>query len=656
MMKFIRLFSVISLLLSLTGSAVLAEEMRIQDNLYRAVNQEWIDQAELTPFYPVVDNSTEIDDELSLTLHTDLFEMIIGEREIPSAALEQFVQFYYIASNFERREADGAEPLKPYLEKIAQIQSLSDLQKNAAEFQLLGIPLPFQVGLTEDLEDSTRYTVFLSEPSLFTYSADESDRIAENKLLKEIYTQSKVALLEEVGYSHEEATNLIEQALLFESVIRPYLLTVEQESDYATNYFPKQTDELTAYSKNIQFDRIVNELFEQEVSQVVLSNEKYFEMFDFFVLPERLEALKAWMTVGFIQSNADYLTDEMRLLNEQYENALLGITESLQQEDAAYSLAFEYFEEPIGIYYGQTYFGQEAKQDVENMAQTIIEAYKERLRHNDWLTQSTIEAAIHKLDALEVYIGYPTYQPYVYTSDMFDLEDSLFNTMMRLQRFYQEMSYASLDEPVDKTAWVASGHEINAFYSPTQNAIYFPAGYLNAPNYSLDQSVSEKYGGLGATIGHEITHAFDPQGAKFDAFGNKKDWWTPEDFDHYQGLAQRMVLQWDMLTYAGERIDGSLTLAENVADAGGLAVAIDALQKQAGDDADMQVFFESWAKSWRQKLTPEYERELIRWDTHAPNELRTNVTVQNNDLFHEVFGVKKGDGMYLAPEERSTIW
>ena len=209
-------------------------------------------------------------------------------------------------------------------------------------------------------------------------------------------------------------------------------------------------------------------------------------------------------------------------------------------------------------------------------------------------------------------------------------------------------------DPVDRSEWPLSAHTVNAMYAPTSNSINFPAAILQAPYYSTEQSISANYGGIGAVIAHEISHAFDPNGSKFDENGSLANWWTQEDLETFSALSQAMVEEFDGLSCDGATVNGLLTVTENVADAGGLSCSLEALKQEEG--ADLEAFFTNWATIWRSKSTPEYAAMAATMDVHAPSKLRANIQLQNIDEFYTTFGITEGDGMYRAPEDRVSIW
>ena len=214
--------------------------------------------------------------------------------------------------------------------------------------------------------------------------------------------------------------------------------------------------------------------------------------------------------------------------------------------------------------------------------------------------------------------------------------------------------FSRWNKPVDRMRWEMSAATVNAYYHPFKNIIVFPAAILQAPFYSLKQSSSENYGGIGAVIAHEISHAFDNNGALFDELGNLNNWWSEEDSAHFKQLAQKMIKEFDGIEFAGQKVNGKLTVSENIADAGGLSCALEAAKQE--DDFDAKKFFINWATIWRMKATKQYEQLLLSIDVHAPQKLRANVQAENLDDFYSAFNIQSNDPMFKAPEDRVNIW
>lgn len=270
------------------------------------------------------------------------------------------------------------------------------------------------------------------------------------------------------------------------------------------------------------------------------------------------------------------------------------------------------------------------------------------------LKKETIDKAITKLNVITPHIGYPDKLPETYAKKQIDENLSLVENVSNLSKITIAYSWSKWNKPVDQTEWHMPAHMVNAYYNPQQNQIVFPAAILQAPFYSLEQSSSANYGGIGSVIAHEISHAFDTNGASFDEHGSLNNWWTQEDYDAFKERTNKVVEQFDGIDFAGGKINGKLTVSENVADLGGLSAALEAAKSD--DDFSAEAYFTNYARIWRMKARDEYMQLLLSVDVHAPGKLRTNVQLPNFDDFFETFGIKEGDGMWRAPKDRVIIW
>ena len=284
----------------------------------------------------------------------------------------------------------------------------------------------------------------------------------------------------------------------------------------------------------------------------------------------------------------------------------------------------------------------------------IIEAYKGRMKKNTFLQEETKEKAILKLDTIAIKMGYPDKIDEFYSSLKVEDEDPLFVTLLKLSSKSILHSLEKLNKPVDRSEWGMPGHMVNACYNPFSNDITFPAAILQKPFYSLKQSESENLGGIGAVIGHEISHAFDNNGASFDEKGNLANWWKEEDYRAFKELTKKMIEEFDGIDFYGGKVNGELIVSENIADNGGMGVTISIMHELK--DASFQDYFRNWAKVWCMKAKPQYIQLLLTNDVHAPAELRANMQPRNFEEWYEAFHVTEKDGMYIAPEKRVRIW
>ncbi len=324
--------------------------------------------------------------------------------------------------------------------------------------------------------------------------------------------------------------------------------------------------------------------------------------------------------------------------------------------------------EAIGKLYTEEYFPEEAKEKAMEMVDNIMLAMGDRIRNLDWMTEETKEKALEKLGTFEVKIGFPDkWKDYAELEVVGNPETGSFiENVFHSAKFRFEDNIDKLGKPIDKKEWFMSPQTVNAYYNPTWNEIVFPAGILQPPFYDFKADAAVNYGGIGAVIGHEISHGFDDQGSRYDAQGNLRNWWQDEDLNNFTSRTVQLVAQYNAYEpLEGTNVKGELTLGENIGDLGGLLVAFDGLQKyfeQHGKPGEIdgftpeQRFFISWATIWRTKSREEALRTQIQTDPHSPAQYRGNGPLENMDEFYKAFKVNEGDGMYKAPEERVRIW
>jgi putative endopeptidase len=309
-------------------------------------------------------------------------------------------------------------------------------------------------------------------------------------------------------------------------------------------------------------------------------------------------------------------------------------------------------------------FSPQARDEIEDLVQHLIAAFRLRLEQNPWMSDATRAEAIAKLDMLSVKVGYPDEWA---TYDDVEIGDTLFDTVASAWDAMNAQDLALIGEPVDRDTWHLPAFEVNAYYDPTMNEIVFPAGILQPPLYDPEADLASNYGAIGAVIGHEITHAFDLSGSQFDGNGNLYDWWSEDDVSAFADLNQRVVEHYSTIeVLPGLVVDGDLTVTENVADLGGVQVAYDglvlALAEQGEADGRLwpytqeQRFFLAWATTWRQLATDEFAALLVAIDEHAPSPVRAVEPLRHMDAFHEAFAIEPGDPMYLPPEDRIVVW
>ncbi len=627
----------------------------IKDDLYQAVNGQWLKTAKIPADKPTTGGFADLADNIEKTLMSDFYEMLTGKTVPDDKYLQEFVKYYRIVANYDQRDAAGFAPVKESLEQISQLKDLKDWEAHLYDFTLIGNVSPFELYVAPDMKDTSHYALNAEVPSLIlpdkTYY--EKDNQQAEVLLK-VYSQMVLKLFKLAGYSEGFAKKTLESALKFDRSLAPHEKDSTERADYVKDYNKYSFEDFIKFSSNVDLANYVKQLIKTTPDQVIVSEPKYYEALDQLVNEETFPAMRSWLFVKRLTAASSLLSDEVRITGGEYSRALSGSKEPMNKKKAAYYFAGGQFNQVVGLYYAHKYFGETAKKDVHQMVEKMVAVYQQRLSQNDWLSEKTRKKAVTKLNALGIQVGYPDELDPLYKKFIVNEQEDLYTNDERFTRIALEDQYARFGKTVDRTRWEMPAHMVNAYYNPSFNVIVFPAAILQAPFYSLKQSSSQNYGGIGAVIAHEISHAFDNNGSQFDELGNLNNWWTDEDLKHFKKLAQNEIDQFDGLKTEAGKVNGKLVVSENIADAGGLSCALEAAKGE--DDADIKAFFLSWGRIWRMKSSIEREKLLLSIDVHSPNELRANVQPKNLTDFYTAFDIKPGDGMYLPKDERVNIW
>ena len=631
------------------------ENIRIQDDLYTFVNQKKLDELTIPDDKPVAGGFSELADGVEKTMMGE-FEALSESKAYPNDYIKRACELYAIAKDSERKEKYGITPALKNLAIIDEIASLEDFGRLYKSLMLSGIPTPLHIGADTDMKNTKQHLVYIQGAGVILPDASyyKPEREAQKAQLLGIWTNVAKAVMAKTDLSAEDQEKYVSDALAFDELLGGLVKTREEWAKYVEMYNPMPTAEVCGMISTVDFGAILTDLFGRVPETVVVTEPRYFGAFASVLNADTLELYKHWAYVtGLLRSTA-YLTEELRDLGGAFMRALTGVATMQSIDKFAYNIASGTFSEPVGIYYGEKYFGEEAKKDITEIVYQIIDKYMERIKTNEILGEETRAKAILKLSKMGVKMGYPDKVRAIYDKLVFDPEDSLFDVMLSLSRALHEEELAKLDQPTDPTKWAMPGHMVNACYDPFVNDITFPAAILQPPFYSLKQTRSENLGGIGAVIGHEISHAFDSNGAKCDENGNINDWWTAEDFERFDKKVNQMIEQFDGIELPQGKVNGAFIVSENMADNGGMAVTLDIMSDTEG--ASYEEYFYNWARVWCQKARPEYLQMLLAVDVHGPCVLRTNMPPRNFAEWYSTFGVKDTDQMYIAPEKRIVIW
>ena len=631
---------------------------RLKQDFFEAVNEDWLKTAKIPVDKPATGGFQDLVDGIDDLLMKDIDQMLADPSIVQSDMLLHFLHFYQLANDYDRRNQLAEKPLLPLLEQIEKITSFEELNQQFPEWTLDSLPLPFSLDVDADMKNTQTNALFAYPPSLFlpdkTYYSSEHPNGAQ---LLNIFFDMMVQLVQLAGKDKNQAEAIVEQAIQFDKLVAPHVKSAEEKADYSKMYNPQDFDTFIAHTNQLDLKKLVTGLIGTTPDKVIVTDPVYFEQLSELLTTDHFQLFKSWRIVRTIRSLSGYLSEEFRQVSGIFSRTLSGTDEAMPPKKAAYYLATGQFDQVIGDYYGKTYFGEAAKKDVEQMIQKMILVYKKRLEQNNWLSDATRKKAIIKLDKLGVQVGYPEKIPALfqqYKTIPKEEGGTLISNALTFSKVALKDRFARWNKPVDRTEWDMSADTVNAYYHPFRNIIVFPAAILQAPFYSLEQSSSANFGGIGAVIAHEISHAFDNNGSLFDEYGNLNNWWTEEDLAHFQEKAQAMIEEFDGLPFADGNVNGKLTVSENIADAGGLSCALEAAKTE--QEHSLEEFFISWATIWRTKAKKEYQQLLLQIDVHAPAKLRANIQPQNLVEFYETFAITEKDAMYLPPEKRVHIW
>lgn len=628
---------------------------RYQDDLYLAVNGEWLSTAVIPDDRPTCGGFAQLDQDVEKLLMNDFKEFKDGKLTTDISEMKQAVALYSKYIDVEKRNQEGIKPILPLLEKIQGIKTIDDLNKNLKELCLANVDLPINFGVEPDMKDATINSFVILGPSIILPDTSYYDKNnpAKEKLLG-VYSSMAKQILAYTPLSSEEQEQYLKDTLAFDELIAKEVKSQLEWANYVQNYNPMNVSEVKDYLVDFDFEGLLASLYDKKVEEVVVYDPKAIKNFKNYFSKDTFTLYIHWAYVKTLLRSSKYLSEELSSLSTLYTRTLRGVSKDPILEKQAYQLVSSTFSEPIGVYYGRKYFGEEAKKDVVDMVKLIINTYKDRMRENKFLEETTKEKAILKLDTIVIKMGYPDKIDPYYSSLTVDEKDSLLTSMDKITTKSILHNLEELFKPVDRSKWGMPGHMVNACYNPSSNDITFPAAILQKPFYSIKQSMSENLGGIGAVIGHEISHAFDNNGASFDEKGNLKNWWSEKDYSAFKDLTQKMIEEFDGIEFHGGKVSGELIVSENIADNGGMGVTLAIMHTIK--DPDFQAYFKNWARVWCRKAKEQYILLLLTNDVHAPAELRANMQPRNFPEWYEAFNVTDKDQMYLPEDKRVTIW
>lgn len=639
--------------------------VRPQDDFYNYVNGGWMKTAEIPSDKPSWGSFNALREDVDVA-SLDILNKILSEKFPANSEGEKIQALYGTFIDWNKRNAEGINPIKSQLAKIDAIKSVKDLQKYLIEATPAGDNPFYGWRVGADMKNSVMNAVYLGGPSL-GLGKDYYQKVNDvnTKTLAEY--KNYVAKLETVlGSKTPDAT--AQKIVDFEKKLAQDLLTLEQGRDANLRYNPKTVAELPALVKNVNLPNYLKAVG-VNTDKVIVGELKYYQNMDSWMTDKNIGLIKEYMKYDLLNGNAgnlDQKLDDIRF--DFYSKYLQGQKEQRSMDKRGLGVVNGVLGEAFGKLYVEKYFPAEAKQKMETYVDYIKKSFKQHLENVDWMSPVTKEKALEKLSKFKVKIAYPDqWKDYSKLNLTLDSNGgTYYNNLEKITEWSYAKNLDKIGKPVDKTEWGMSPQTVNAYYSSSNNEIVFPAAILQPPFFSFNADPAVNFGGIGGVIGHEISHGFDDSGSRFDGDGNLNNWWTESDRKNFDAKVGQLAAQYDKYEpVKGSFVNGKFTSGENIGDLGGINVAYTALQMYLKDHGNPgkisgltqdQRFFMSWATVWRTKATDKYMTNQVKTDPHSPGYYRSFGPLVNMDAFQKAFDIKPGDKLYVAPENRIKIW
>ncbi|HQA73304.1 MAG: M13 family metallopeptidase [Flavobacterium sp.] len=641
-----------------------------KDDFFNFVNGTWLKNTEI----PADRTRWGSFDELRKKTDADALAILAEASKNPKYKSDtdqgKAINLYKSIMDTVARNKAGIKPLLPYLTKINAVKNVSDLQNLMIQMASKGGVGFFGIGVGTDAKNSSKNVVYVGPGSLGLpdrdyYVSDDAD----SKEKREKYVLHIARMLQYIGEKPQEAKIHAEKILALETEMsRPRLDRVERR-DRRKSYNPMTIADLQKMTNAINWEKQITGIGLPKVDTLIVSQPKYMAALQDILKANKVEDWKAYMRWTALNSAADNLSTDIEKANwDFYSKTLNGAIKQRPRDEGALQVVNGATGEALGKLYVEKMFPAAAKEKAQKMIKNVIRAYETRINNLSWMSPDTKKSAVEKLNKMTIKIGYPDkWKDYSALTIKSPAEGgTYFENSLLISEWSFKKNIEKLSKPVDKTEWGMSPQTVNAYFNPSNNEIVFPAAILQPPFYDYNADEAVNYGGIGAVIGHEISHGFDDSGARYNADGNLVNWWTDEDLKQFTALGTALADQYSALEpLPGIKVDGKFTLGENIGDLGGINAAYDGLQlylKENGNPGKIDGFtpeqrlFISWATIWRSKMRDEAIKNQVKTDPHSPGMYRGYVPLLNLETFHQAFGIKPGDGMYVAPEKRVLIW
>lgn len=633
--------------------------VRAQDDFYRHMNGLWLKTFKM----PAEKSNYGAFTQLAEQSREDVKAIIddVSNAANPAGSAEEKIAFLYKTyMATDAIEAKGLSAIRDELDRINAIKDKESLSEYMGYADIYNTA-PIGMYVYIDQKKSDEHIVYVAQSGLGLPDRDyymKDDEKSEK--IQRAYTEHIGNILKLAAVDNAEAK--AERIYALERSLAQGQWTRIENRDSEKTYNKMAFDDLMGRVPSINWDAWLRHTMIEKPTYVVVNQPSYLDTLDTVIANTSIQSWKDYYTFHAISNAASSLSREFDQENFAfYGTVLSGTTEQEPRWKRGVDLINGIVGELVGKVYVKRHFPAEAKRRMVTMIENLRSAYRDSIKNLEWMSSETKIKALEKLAKFDPKVGYPdVWRDY---SKMNIRDESLIENMKEATRFLTLRNRSKLGQPIDRTEWGMNPQTVNAYYNPTKNEIVFPAAILQPPFFNLAADEAVNYGGIGAVIGHEMGHGFDDQGAKYDGDGNLKNWWTEEDLKQFKQRTSKLVKQYDAFTVVdGTHVKGEFTQGENIGDLSGLSIAYKAYKATNPDNTVIdgytsdQRFFMGWAQVWMRKYRDEELLRRIDTDPHSPSEFRANGILRNLPEFYEAFGVKQGDGMYLAPEDRVKIW
>ena len=646
------------------------------DDFFKHVNGNWLKNTKIP------DDRTSWGGFGELRKKTDadvlnILNQAIAERDFPKVKdakgneidsdQEKAVNYYQTIMDTVARNKQGKAPVLPFLTKVDEIKTKKDVENYITNMAPYGGGGFYGFGVFNDLKNSSQYAGYLGAGSLGMTRDYYVDAKVADKLVK--YEEFVAKMLQEFGDDAATAKKNAATIVAFEKSLAEPMMTKEERRDTRKMYNPMTVAQLTKLAPAINWKAHLTGIGVADLDNVIVTDPGYFKAMSSIFNNRSVADIKLLLRWNTINSALSSLSTDLEKANwEFYSKEMSGAKKQRPRDERALGNLNGAIGEALGKLYVEKMFPPEAKAKAKEMIDNVMLGFEKRIAQLPWMSEETKTKALEKLHKLTVKIAYPDVWKDYSELQVKGLEEggSYFENAINVTKWNYNKNMAKLGKEVDRTEWGMSPQTVNAYFNPVNNEIVFPAAILQPPfyNYKADEAVN--YGGIGAVIGHEISHSFDDSGARFDGDGNLKNWWTDKDAEEFKKAGKKLIDQFSTIVAIDSmKLNGEFTLGENIGDLGGVQAAYEGLQifldkngrpGKIDNYTPEQRFFLSWGTIWRTKMRDEALKNRIMTDSHAPGIYRAYMPLKNVDTFYKAFNEQPGYKMYLKPEDRVRIW